>query len=115
MTVHNVVIIGSGPAGWTAALYTARANLKPIVFEGSVPNIPGGQLMITSDVENYPGFPEGVTGPELMERMKKQAERFGATVRSENVTAVDFGKRPYKITSENGDVLEANAVLIATG
>jgi thioredoxin reductase (NADPH) len=112
---NNVVIIGSGPAGWTAALYTGRANLKPVIFEGSVPNIPGGQLMITSDVENFPGFPEGVTGPELMERMKKQAERFGAVVKSENITKVDFSKHPYTVTSESGETVQANAILIATG
>jgi thioredoxin reductase (NADPH) len=113
--MNNVVIIGSGPAGWTAALYTGRANLKPIVFEGSVPNIPGGQLMITSDVENFPGFPEGVTGPELMERMKKQAERFGAVVKSENIVTVDFSNHPYAVTSESGETVQANAILIATG
>ncbi len=115
MTAHNVVIIGSGPAGWTAALYTARANLSPIVFEGSVPNLPGGQLMITSDVENYPGFPEGIKGPEMMDRFKKQAERFGTTVKSENIAAVDFSKRPFTLTTEEGETLTAHAVIIATG
>ena len=114
-SAQNVVIIGSGPAGWTAALYTSRANLKPVVFEGSVPNIPGGQLMITSDVENYPGFPEGIKGPEMMERFKKQAERFGTTVRSENIAKVDFSKRPFTLVTEGGETVHANAIIIATG
>ncbi|MCC7071559.1 MAG: thioredoxin-disulfide reductase [Deltaproteobacteria bacterium] len=113
--VHNVIIIGSGPAGWTAAVYTARANLAPVVFEGASPNIPGGQLMWTSEVENFPGFPEGVKGPELMERCKKQAERFGSTIYSENVEKIDFSKRPFELTSESGEVHRARALIIATG
>jgi thioredoxin reductase (NADPH) len=112
---YKVVIIGSGPAGWTAALYTARAQLKPLVFEGSAPNLPGGQLMTTSDVENYPGFPEGVHGPKMMELFKKQAERFGCEVRTENVVKIDASKRPFVVTSENGDSVEAHAVIISTG
>ena len=112
---YQVVIIGSGPAGWTAALYTARAQLKPLVFEGSAPNLPGGQLMTTSEVENFPGFPEGVTGPELMEKFKKQAEKFGCEVRTENVVKVDTTKRPFAVTSENGDTVHAHAVIVSTG
>lgn len=113
--VEKVVVIGSGPAGWTAALYTARATLSPLVYEGSAPNLPGGQLMITSDVENFPGFPEGVMGPELMDSFKAQAERFGARVKTENITSVDFSSRPFKLTSETGDNIEAMTVIIATG
>ena len=113
--VRKVVIIGSGPAGWTAALYAARANLQPLVFEGSPPNTPGGQLMITSDVENYPGFPEGILGPELMDAFKKQATRFDCEVRTENITKVDFSNRPYTLTSENGDEIKTHTVIIATG
>ncbi|MCC7108796.1 MAG: thioredoxin-disulfide reductase [Deltaproteobacteria bacterium] len=114
-TVHNVIIIGSGPAGWTAAIYSARANLEPVVFEGASPNIPGGQLMWTSEVENFPGFPEGVKGPELMERFKKQAERFGSKIYSENIEKIDFKKRPFELTSESGEVHKAKALIIATG
>lgn len=113
--IHNVVVIGSGPAGWTAALYTARANLQPLVFEGSIPNTPGGQLMITSDVENYPGFPEGVQGPELMERMKKQAERFGCEVVSDNVTRVDLNERPFLVQTESSGSVRARTLIISTG
>jgi thioredoxin reductase (NADPH) len=112
---HQVVIIGSGPAGYTAALYTARANLKPVVFEGSAPNVPGGQLMWTSEVENFPGFPEGIKGPEMMERFKQQAERFGCDIRSENIASVDFSKRPFVLTTEGGETVTADAVIVATG
>ncbi len=111
---RKVVIIGSGPAGWTAALYAARANLEPLVFEGEPPNTPGGQLMITSDVENFPGFPDGVLGPELMEKFKAQAERFGTEVKSQNVDKVDFSARPFKVESR-GETVTAEAVIIATG
>ena len=113
--ILDVVIIGSGPAGWAAALYTARANLNPLVFEGASPNLPGGQLMITSEVENYPGFPEGILGPELMERFKKQAERFGAQVRTENIGKVDFSTRPFKLFTEAGEMVQARTVIITTG
>jgi thioredoxin reductase (NADPH) len=116
---HAVVIVGSGPAGYTAAVYAARANLKPVVFAGGPSEndprrVPGGQLMITNDVENYPGFPEAVTGPELMERFQKQAERFGTVIHMENVVSVDFSKRPFHIKGESRECL-AQAVIIATG
>ncbi|MBI4133465.1 thioredoxin-disulfide reductase [Candidatus Uhrbacteria bacterium] len=108
---EKVIIIGSGPAGYTAALYAARANLTPLLFEGAEP---GGQLMTTSDVENYPGFPEGILGPELMQIFRKQAERFGTRIISENVTAVDFSRRPFKLTAGDKDY-EAQTVIISTG
>jgi thioredoxin reductase (NADPH) len=116
---HKVVIIGSGPAGYTAAIYAARANLNPVVYAGgpSVDDsarVPGGQLMITTEVENYPGFAEGITGPELMDRFKAQAERFEVKIHMENVEKVDFSKRPFFITSESG-VCEAETVILATG
>lgn len=109
--VENVIIIGSGPAGLTAAVYTARANLKPLMIEGEEA---GGQLMITTEVENYPGFEHGVTGPELIAVMRKQAERFGTRFITKNVTKVDFSKRPFKISVGQVDYL-ANAVIISTG
>ena len=108
---HKVAIIGSGPAGLTAALYTARANLEPILLGGDVPY---GQLMLTSEVENYPGFPEGILGPELMDRFRQQAERFGTKIVERNVTRVDFSSRPFSI--EVGDErYAADAVIVATG
>jgi len=115
----KVAIIGSGPAGYTAAIYAGRANLEPVLFEGGGAavepiTIPGGQLMITTEVENYPGFPKGVQGPELMELFKAQAERFGTNVITADVTAVDFTDRPFKLTSTEGDLM-AEAVIIATG
>jgi len=109
--MHNVVIIGSGPAGCTAAIYAARANLEPLVLEGAEP---GGQLTITTDVENFPGFPEGITGPELVENMKAQAERFGAEFRFGVLEQVDFSARPYTLTVD-GATLQARTVIIATG
>lgn len=112
--VRTVIIIGSGPAGYTAALYASRANLQPLMFEGDVPNLPGGQLMITTDVENYPGFPKGVAGPELMELFKAQALRFGTEMLTRNVTRVDFSARPFKVYSDN-EVRLARSVIIATG
>lgn len=111
--VENVVIVGSGPAGYTAAIYAARANLKPVVFEG-LQNGRGGQLMTTTEVENFPGFPEGVTGPDLMDRMRKQAERWGAELYTEDVESIDLSSRPFKITSGERSML-AHSVIIATG
>jgi thioredoxin reductase (NADPH) len=108
----RVVIIGSGPAGLTAALYTARASLHPLVISG-VPA--GGQLMLTTDVENYPGFPEGIQGPELVERMRQQAARFGAEFIDENVKSVDFQHRPFQLTLGSETVLRAVTVIVATG
>jgi thioredoxin reductase (NADPH) len=115
----KVVIIGSGPAGYTAAVYTGRAQLEPILFEGGGAliepiTVPGGQLMITTEVENYPGFPKGVQGPELMELFKQQALRFGTRVRTTDVTAVDLSARPFKVTAGD-EVVMADAVIIATG
>lgn len=108
---HKVVIMGSGPAGLTAALYTARANLDPIVFEGLEA---GGQLTLTTDVENFPGFPDGVMGPDLMNSMRKQAQKFGAVSVMAEISAVDFSTRPFKITS--GDtVIEADTFIISSG
>jgi thioredoxin reductase (NADPH) len=113
--VENLVIIGSGPAGYTAAIYAARANLKPLVFEGfQAGGIPGGQLMTTTEVENFPGFPEGVTGPELMERMKAQADRWGAELVTEDVVAVDLSQRPFTVRSSTRTV-KTHSIIIATG
>jgi len=108
---REVVIIGSGPAGYTAAVYTGRAQLEPLVFAGS---LSGGQLMLTTDVENYPGFPEGIMGPELMENFRKQAERFGAEVVYEDVIEVDFSSHPYRVKSTAQEI-EAKTVIISTG
>ncbi len=108
---ERLVIIGSGPAGYTAALYSARASLRPLLFEGIQP---GGQLTITSDVENFPGFPEGILGPELMEKMKKQAERFGTRFEPSEITRVDLSKRPFQLWQDDR-LFTADAVIIATG
>ena len=116
-TIENVVIIGSGPAAWTAAIYAARANLRPLVFEGEPvgTELPGGQLMLTTDIENFPGFPEPLSGPELMERIKAQAVHHGTRVVSELVKQVDFAQRPFTITPNYSEPVLAHTVIIATG
>ncbi len=108
----QLLIIGSGPAGYTAAIYAARANLKPVLYQGIQP---GGQLTITTDVENYPGFPEGIQGPELMIHFEKQAHRMGADLRYGLATKVDFSKQPYNVWIDEEKLIEADAVIIATG
>jgi thioredoxin reductase (NADPH) len=116
-THHHLIIIGSGPAGLTAAIYAARANLAPFVIEGepsSTSDQPGGQLMLTTDVENFPGFPEGIMGPELMMRFKDQAARFGATFLSGKATSIEFGERPLKVHVRD-EVFTADSVIISTG
>ncbi|MEL6940947.1 MAG: FAD-dependent oxidoreductase, partial [Cyanobacteria bacterium J06598_1] len=113
--VENIVIIGSGPAGYTAAIYAARANLKPFMFEGyQAGGLPGGQLMTTTEVENFPGFPDGITGPQLMDNMKAQAVRWGAELVTEDVIEADFSQRPFVIRSDEREV-KAHSVVIATG
>ncbi|MEY2397128.1 MAG: thioredoxin reductase [Actinomycetota bacterium] len=115
---RQVVIIGSGPAGLTAAIYTARANLEPLVIEGepsSDSDQPGGQLMLTTEVENFPGFPDGIMGPELMMNCKMQAERFGAEFLTAKVTSVDVSSRPFKIETTTRETFTADAVIVATG
>ena len=120
--IHNVVIIGSGPAGLTAAIYAARANLSPLVLEGEPSNTsdqPGGQLMLTTEVENFPGFPAGVMGPELMTNFREQAQRFGAETRMEKASRVDFSERPFKVWVGDPDTPEptyrAQSVIVSTG
>ncbi|MBM7114623.1 thioredoxin-disulfide reductase [[Archangium] primigenium] len=117
--INKVTIIGSGPAGYTAAIYAARANLQPVMFAGGptledAQRVPGGQLMITTEVENYPGFPTGITGPELMDHFQKQAERFGTVIHMENVVKVDLSKRPFFIQGET-ESCYSETVIIATG
>ena len=114
---ESLVIIGSGPAAWTAAVYAARANLSPLVYEGAPSRemIPGGQLMYTTEIENFPGFPEGVDGQELMGRMKDQAIRFGTRVETDDIESVDFSSRPYLLTPTYGEPVRAMSVIVATG
>ncbi len=114
---EQVVIIGSGPAGWTAAIYAVRAQLEPVVFEGagSRTMIPGGQLMFTTEVENYPGFKDGITGQELMMEMRAQAERFGTRIVTEDIVDIDVDQRPFVLTSSRGTVVKADSVILATG
>lgn len=118
--VHKVVIIGSGPAGWTAAIYAARAQLDPVCYIGVPkqdpgPILPGGQLMLTTEVENYPGFPEGIAGPEMMDLFQKQAQRFGTEILMEDITRVYLGKRPFLLDTSGGRQIRAESVIIATG
>ena len=117
MSHHHAIIIGSGPAGLTAAIYSARANLRPLVIEGepsSTSDQPGGQLMLTTDVENFPGFPDGIMGPELMQKFREQSIRFGAEFLTEKVTSVDFSERPFKVNVRNTQYT-ADAVIVSTG
>ena len=109
--IRNVIIIGSGPAGYTAGLYTSRAMLEPLMFAGYMS---GGQLMLTSDVENYPGYPKGIGGPEMMMELREQAERFGLEVQDRNVDRVDLSQRPFKVYSE-GDEYQAHTIIVSTG
>ena len=114
MQKRKLVIIGSGPAGYTAAIYAARANLEPLLYEGFYSGTAGGQLMTTTDVENYPGFPEGIQGPELMILCREQAQRFGTEVLTEDVTSVDLSSRPFQVVGSKTEV-ETEALIIATG
>ena len=111
-TNTRVLIIGSGPAGYTAGIYASRANLNPVIYEGIQP---GGQLTQTSEIENFPGFPEGIDGNEMMGMIRKQAERFGADIRSRIITKVDFSKRPFVCEDDRGDLVVADTVIISTG
>ena len=119
-STHKLVIIGSGPAGWTAAIYAARAQLEPVVYTGVPkqdpgPILPGGQLMLTTDVENYPGFPEGVAGPEMMDLFQRQAERFGTKIVGQDIVRCDFSRRPFELHTSEGEVVKAHVVILATG
>src|SRR6476646_6158384 len=119
---EKIVIIGSGPASWTAAIYAARANLQPVVFEGAISEdnrlrgtLPLGQLNLTTEVENFPGFPEGVLGPELMMKMREQAQRFGTRIVTEDIVKVDLKRRPFVLTDSQEQTIEAQAVIVSTG
>ncbi|MDE6290217.1 MAG: thioredoxin-disulfide reductase [Muribaculaceae bacterium] len=112
MSTVKVLVIGSGPAGYTAGIYAGRANLTPVIYEG---NQPGGQLTTTSEVENFPGYPEGVGGMEMMDQLRKQAERFGAEVRPRNIESIDLSKRPFVAIDDHGEEIVANTVIISTG
>src|SRR4051794_36248463 len=119
---EKLVIIGSGPAGWTAAIYAARANLSPIVYEGALTEqnrlrgtLPLGQLNLTTEVENFPGFPKGINGPELMFAMREQAERYGTRIITEDIVGIDLSKRPFTMNDSAGNNIEAQAVIICTG
>ena len=112
MSTAKVLVIGSGPAGYTAGIYAGRANLTPIIYEG---NQPGGQLTQTTDIENFPGYPDGVGGMEMMDQLRKQAERFGAEVRPRNIESVDLSKRPFVAIDDHGEEIVANTVIISTG
>ncbi len=115
-TIHQTIIIGSGPAGLTAAIYAARANLQPLLIEGITEGGPtGGQLTLTTDVENFPGFPDGIMGPQLIQDMRSQAERFGATFMTDDVVDVDMSARPYTLRTTNGEQLRTRSLIIATG
>src|SRR5580693_9383919 len=113
MERRKIVIVGSGPAAYTAAIYAARANLSPLVYEGFYSGPAGGQLMTTTDVENYPGFPDGIMGPELMDLFRKQAERFGTKILTEDVVSVDLKQRPF-IVQGKSTTASADAIIIAT-
>lgn len=112
MTHTRCLIIGSGPAGFTAGIYTGRADIKPILYEGMQP---GGQLTITTDIENFPGYPEGVSGTAMMDDLRRQAQRFGADVRSGYILDIDLSKRPFVCTDDHGDTIEAETIIVATG
>src|SRR5579872_2205263 len=114
MEKRKLIIIGSGPAGYTAAIYAARANLEPLLFEGFFSGPAGGQLMTTTEVENYPGFPQGIMGPELMDLFRKQSEKFGTKIITEDVISVELSKRPFLVHAKSGTV-SADAIIIATG
>ncbi len=121
-SAEKVVIVGSGPAGWTAAIYAARANLSPVVYEGAISEdnrlkgtLPLGQLNLTTEVENFPGFPEGVLGPELMVRMRDQAERYGTRIITEDIVSVDLKQRPFILTDSSGATVRAQSLIISTG
>lgn len=112
MSTVKVLIIGSGPAGYTAGIYAGRANLNPVIYEG---NQPGGQLTQTTEIENFPGYPEGVQGMDMMDQLRKQAERFGAEVRPRNIESVDLSKRPFIVTDDHDEKIEAETLIICTG